>query len=64
MGVVYMGALTYIGNAPNRVARSIAHERGIGMPNFFAYMLWAGLILVPVLALLTVLAVSPILNLR
>jgi Na+/H+ antiporter NhaD/arsenite permease-like protein len=64
MGAVYMGALTYIGNAPNLVVRSIAHERGIGMANFFAYMLWAGLILVPLFALLTVLPVSPILNLR
>ena len=64
MGAVYMGALTYIGNAPNLVVRSIAHERGIGMPNFFAYTLWAGLILVPLFALLTVLPVSPILNLR
>jgi Na+/H+ antiporter NhaD/arsenite permease-like protein len=64
MGAVYMGALTYIGNAPNLIVRSIAQERGIGMPNFFAYMLWAGLILVPLFALLTLLPISPILNLR
>jgi Na+/H+ antiporter NhaD/arsenite permease-like protein len=64
MGAVYMGALTYIGNAPNRVARSIAHERGIGMPNFFAYMLWAGIVLIPLFALLTLLPISPILKLR
>ena len=47
MGAVYMGALTYIGNAPNLIVRSIAQERGIEMPNFFAYMLWAGLVLIP-----------------
>jgi Na+/H+ antiporter NhaD/arsenite permease-like protein len=64
MGAVYMGALTYIGNAPNLIVRSIAQERGIGMPNFFAYMLWAGLILVPLFALLTLLPISPILNFR
>ena len=32
---VYMGALTYIGNAPNLIVRAIAEERGIKMPNFF-----------------------------
>ena len=63
MGAVYMGALTYIGNAPNLIVRSIAEERGIGMPNFFAYMLWAGLVLVPLFALLTLLPISPLLKL-
>jgi Na+/H+ antiporter NhaD/arsenite permease-like protein len=64
MGAVYMGALTYIGNAPNLIVRSIAQERGIEMPNFFAYMLWAGLVLIPLFALLTLLTISPLLNLR
>ena len=35
MGAVYMGALTYIGNAPNFMVYAIATERGIKMPNFF-----------------------------
>jgi Na+/H+ antiporter NhaD/arsenite permease-like protein len=64
MGAVYMGALTYIGNAPNLIVRSIAQERGIEMPNFFAYMMWAGLVLIPLFALLTLLPISPLLNLR
>jgi Na+/H+ antiporter NhaD/arsenite permease-like protein len=64
MGAVYMGALTYIGNAPNLIVRSIAQERGIGMPNFFAYMLWPGLVLIPLFALLTLLPISPLLKLR
>jgi Na+/H+ antiporter NhaD/arsenite permease-like protein len=64
MGAVYMGALTYIGNAPNLIVRSIAQERGISMPNFFAYMLWAALILVPFFALLTLLPISPLLKLE
>jgi len=64
MGAVYMGALTYIGKAPNLIVRSIAQERGIEMPNFFAYMLWAGLVLIPLFALLTLLPISPLLNLR
>jgi Na+/H+ antiporter NhaD/arsenite permease-like protein len=63
MGAVYMGALTYIGNAPNLIVRSIAQERGIAMPNFFAYMLWAGAVLIPLFALLTLLPISPILKL-
>jgi Na+/H+ antiporter NhaD/arsenite permease-like protein len=53
MGAVYMGALTYIGNAPNFMVAAIAEERGIKMPSFFGYMLWAGAILLPVFVLLT-----------
>jgi Na+/H+ antiporter NhaD/arsenite permease-like protein len=63
MGAVYMGALTYIGNAPNLMVYSIAQERGIGMPNFFSYLLWAGLILVPLFVLLTILPIPPTLRL-
>src|SRR5262249_19168198 len=53
MGAVYMGALTYIGNAPNLMIYAIAEERGVKMPSFFAYMLWAALIMLPGLALIT-----------
>ena len=63
MGAVYMGALTYIGNAPNFMVYAIAQERGIRMPNFFGYMLWAGIILVPLFALLTLLPIAPLLKL-
>jgi Na+/H+ antiporter NhaD/arsenite permease-like protein len=62
MGAVYMGALTYIGNAPNFMVYAIAQERGIKMPNFFGYMLWAAAVLVPLFALLTLLPVAPILK--
>jgi Na+/H+ antiporter NhaD/arsenite permease-like protein len=62
MGAVYMGALTYIGNAPNFMVKAIAEERGVAMPSFFAYTLWASLILVPLFVLLTVLPVAPILK--
>jgi Na+/H+ antiporter NhaD/arsenite permease-like protein len=62
MGAVYMGALTYIGNAPNFMVYAIAQERGVKMPGFFAYMVWAGLILVPLFLLLTWLPVAPILR--
>jgi Na+/H+ antiporter NhaD/arsenite permease-like protein len=62
MGAVYMGALTYIGNAPNFMVRAIAEEQGIAMPSFFAYLFWAVLILVPLFMLLTLLPVSPLLK--
>ncbi|MET0633971.1 MAG: sodium:proton antiporter [Xanthobacteraceae bacterium] len=52
MGAVYMGALTYIGNAPNFMVYAIAVERGIKMPSFFGYMAWAAIVLLPVLALI------------
>lgn len=64
MGAVYMGGLTYIGNAPNFMVYAIAQERGIRMPNFFAYMLWAAIVLVPLFALLTLLPISPLLKLK
>jgi Na+/H+ antiporter NhaD/arsenite permease-like protein len=54
MGAVYMGALTYIGNAPNFMIYAIASERGVKMPSFFGYMRWSILVLVPVLAVVTV----------
>ena len=63
MGAVYMGALTYIGNAPNLMVYAIAQERGIKMPSFFAYTLWAAALLVPLFLLLTLLPMAPILKL-
>ncbi len=62
MGAVYMGALTYIGNAPNFMIYAIVQERGIKMPSFFGYFFWAALILVPLFLLLTFLPISPILK--
>jgi Na+/H+ antiporter NhaD/arsenite permease-like protein len=46
-GAVFMGANTYIGNAPNFMVRSIAIERGVAMPSFFGYMAWSVGILLP-----------------
>jgi Na+/H+ antiporter NhaD/arsenite permease-like protein len=63
MGAVYMGALTYIGNAPNLMVQAIAEERGIRMPSFFGYFFWASLALVPPFLLLTALPIPPILKL-
>lgn len=50
-GAVYMGANTYIGNAPNFMVYAIARGAGIRMPSFFGYMLWSGGVLLPVLFL-------------
>ncbi len=54
-GAVFMGANTYIGNAPNFMVRSICEEHGIKMPSFFGYMLWSGGVLLPLFLLLTLL---------
>jgi len=51
-GAVFMGANTYIGNAPNFMVRSIAEESGIPMPSFFGYMFkYSIVILMPIFIL-------------
>ena len=50
-GAVFMGANTYIGNAPNFMVKAIADENGISMPSFFGYILWSLAVLVPVFIL-------------
>jgi len=52
-GAVFMGANTYIGNAPNFMVYAIARDAGVKMPSFFAYMLWSGVVLIPVFLLAT-----------
>ena len=53
-GAVFMGANTYIGNAPNFMVKSIAEEAGINMPSFFGYMIKYSIpILIPVFVLVT-----------
>jgi Na+/H+ antiporter NhaD/arsenite permease-like protein len=61
LGAVFMGALTYIGNAPNLMVYAIATERGIKMPSFFGYIGWALCVLLPLFVLLTLLPIAPIL---
>jgi Na+/H+ antiporter NhaD/arsenite permease-like protein len=61
LGAVFMGALTYIGNAPNLMVYAIATERGIRMPSFFGYIGWSAAVLLPLFLLLTVLPIAPIL---
>jgi Na+/H+ antiporter NhaD/arsenite permease-like protein len=52
-GAVFMGANSYIGNAPNFLVKSIAEENGVEMPSFFAYCGWACVFLLPIFAVLT-----------
>jgi Na+/H+ antiporter NhaD/arsenite permease-like protein len=52
-GAVFMGANSYIGNAPNLMVKAIAEQRGIRMPSFFGYMGWSCVILLPLLAAMT-----------
>jgi Na+/H+ antiporter NhaD/arsenite permease-like protein len=47
-GAVFMGAMTYIGNAPNFMVRSIATRSHVKMPGFLGYLLWSCGILLPI----------------
>ena len=52
-GAVFMGANSYIGNAPNLMVKAIAEDRNVRMPSFFGYMLWSCAILVPLFIIQT-----------
>ena len=54
-GAVFMGANTYIGNAPNFMVKAIAEENGVKMPSFFGYMAWSVAILIPTFIIVTLL---------
>jgi Na+/H+ antiporter NhaD/arsenite permease-like protein len=51
-GAAFWGGLTYVGNAPNLMVRSIAEQQGVRMPTFLAYVVWAGAALLPIFALI------------
>lgn len=53
LGAVFMGAMTYIGNAPNFMVKAIAEHQGVRMPSFLGYMGWSVGILVPLFLILT-----------
>jgi Na+/H+ antiporter NhaD/arsenite permease-like protein len=53
VGAVFMGANTYIGNAPNFMVKCISEEWKVKVPSFFGYMVWSGCILIPVFILNT-----------
>jgi Na+/H+ antiporter NhaD/arsenite permease-like protein len=53
LGAVFMGANTYIGNGPNFMVKTIAEKSGVRMPSFFGYMVYSGLVLIPLFILTT-----------
>ena len=53
VGAVFMGANTYIGNAPNFMVKAIAEASRVRMPSFFGYMVYSGSILLPIFAVVT-----------
>ncbi len=53
LGAVFMGAMTYIGNAPNFMVKAIAEGQKVPMPSFFGYILWSGGILLPLFIILS-----------
>ncbi len=55
LGAVFMGANTYIGNAPNLMVKLIAEQRRVKMPGFFGYMLYSGCVLIPLFVLVSAL---------
>ena len=52
-GAVFMGANSYIGNAPNFMVKAIVESRGVRMPSFFGYLGWSAAVLIPVFLLTT-----------
>ena len=53
LGSVYMGAMTYIGNAPNFMVRNIAKQSGVEMPSFTGYIVWSSLVLLPIVYIIS-----------
>lgn len=53
LGAVFMGAMTYIGNGPNFMVKSIAEQMHVKMPTFFGYMIYSVCILIPLFILMT-----------
>lgn len=49
LGAVLFGAMTYIGNGPNFMVKSVAESAGVKMPSFGGYLKWSGAYLLPVL---------------
>ncbi len=54
-----MGANSYIGNGPNFMVKSIAEQSGVRMPSFFGFMIYSGMILIPLFVVLTLIFFAP-----
>ncbi len=49
LGAVFFGAMTYIGNGPNFMVKSVAESSGVEMPSFGGYIKWSCVYLLPIL---------------
>ncbi|SDB95648.1 Na+/H+ antiporter NhaD [Raineyella antarctica] len=58
LGAVTCGAITYIGNGPNFMVKSVAESAGVGMPSFGGYIVWTFRYLVPVLVAMVCLFIA------
>ncbi|MCX6829292.1 MAG: sodium:proton antiporter, partial [candidate division Zixibacteria bacterium] len=58
-GAVFMGAMTYIGNGPNFMVKTIAEDMKIKIPHFFGYMVYSILILIPIFIVVTLIFFRP-----
>ncbi|MBX7167865.1 MAG: sodium:proton antiporter [Pirellulales bacterium] len=56
LGSVFMGAMTYIGNGPNFMVKSIAEAAGVKMPTFFGYLVYSLVVLLPVLVVVSLIS--------
>lgn len=54
-GAVFMGANSYIGNAPNFMVKAVAEHQGVRMPSFGGYMVYSASVLLPIFVVITVL---------
>jgi Na+/H+ antiporter NhaD/arsenite permease-like protein len=56
VGAVFFGSMTYIGNGPNFMVKTVAEENNIKMPDFFSYIIkFSLIILLPVFILVQLL---------
>ena len=53
MAAVFWGAMTYIGNGPNFMVKTIAERSGVRMPSFFGYLAYSGGVLIPLFLAMT-----------
>lgn len=58
LGSVFCGAITYIGNGPNFMVKSVADSRGVAMPSFGGYVRWAFQYLVPTLTAMVLIFIA------
>jgi Na+/H+ antiporter NhaD/arsenite permease-like protein len=60
LGAVFFGAMTYIGNGPNFMVKSIAEHAGVKCPSFFGYIVYYALpVLLPTLVLVWAVFLRP-----